>query len=162
MTILSTAAATENGHALECLLATGKVDVDSRDNAGQTPFSRAAERGYGDVLEALMATGKVDINSRDNSGMTPFHWAVQRGQAGLVELLLATGKVDMDLRDDSGKTPLRVAVEWAEDEAHDAVIQLLRNASDDDADRTLLVSAPAAKQEVAVDILPVSGTADRI
>jgi len=36
------------------LLDTGKVDVNSRDNGGQTPISRAASRGHEAVVKLLL------------------------------------------------------------------------------------------------------------
>ncbi|KAF2681845.1 hypothetical protein K458DRAFT_237333, partial [Lentithecium fluviatile CBS 122367] len=58
------------------LLATGKVDVGSKDVYGrQTPLSWAAERGHEAVVKLLLATGKVDVDSKYKGGRTPLSWA---------------------------------------------------------------------------------------
>ena len=46
----------------ELLLATGKVDIDAKDNNGQTPLSCAARKGNDAVIKLLLATGKVSID----------------------------------------------------------------------------------------------------
>ena len=68
------------GHeaVVKLLLATGKVDIDSKDTKyGQTPLSWAAEGGHKAVVELLLATGKVDVDSKDTSGRTPLSWAAR-------------------------------------------------------------------------------------
>jgi ankyrin repeat protein len=93
--------AAENGHTLvvELLLATGKSDVDSKDNTwGQTPLSWAAESGHTLVVEQLLATGKADVNSKDYlakadielrniNGWSPLLRAAANGHAAIVKLL---------------------------------------------------------------------------
>jgi ankyrin repeat protein len=47
---------------VELLLATGKVDIESRDtNASRTPLSMAAVRGHEAVVRLLLATGNADV-----------------------------------------------------------------------------------------------------
>ena len=57
--------AAENGHeaVVKLLLATGKVDADSKDKDGRTPLSWAAGEGHEAVVKLLLATGKVDADS---------------------------------------------------------------------------------------------------
>jgi ankyrin repeat protein len=108
--------------AVKVLLATGKVDVDSKDSNGQTPLSRAAGRGYEAVVKALLATGKVDVDSKVSSGQTPLSRAAGRGYEAVVKALLATGKVDVDSKDSNARTPLS----WAAGGGHEAVVKVLR------------------------------------
>jgi ankyrin repeat protein len=72
---------------VKLLLATGKVDVDSKSKYGQTPLSWAAERGHEAVVKLLLATDKVDVNSKDSSSRTPLSWAVERGHEAVAKLL---------------------------------------------------------------------------
>ncbi|KAF2192361.1 ankyrin, partial [Zopfia rhizophila CBS 207.26] len=65
----------------------GKVDVDSKDEAGRTPLSWAAENGREAVVKLLLETGKVDVDSKDNYGRTPLSWAAERGHEAVVKLL---------------------------------------------------------------------------
>ena len=56
---------TEGGHeaVVKLLLATGKVDVDSKDTEyDQTPLSWAAAGGHEAVVKLLLDTGKVDVD----------------------------------------------------------------------------------------------------
>ncbi|KAL8367273.1 hypothetical protein RB599_010322 [Gaeumannomyces hyphopodioides] len=118
--------AARNGHeaVVKQLLATGKVDVESKDGMwGRTPLSWAALHGHEAVVKLLLATRKVDVDSKDGvRGQTPLSLAAENGHEVVVELLLATSKVDVDSKDEEyGRTPLS----WAARNGHEAVIKLL-------------------------------------
>jgi ankyrin repeat protein len=56
--------AAEEGHAavVKLLLATGKVDVDSKDNYdGLTPLSRAARNGHEAVAKLLRSSNAAQL-----------------------------------------------------------------------------------------------------
>ena len=86
------------------LLATGNVDVESKDRDGRTPLSWAAENGHEAVLRLLLATGNVDAESKDIGGQTPLSRAEENRREALVELLLATVIIDID-SDKDGEIP---------------------------------------------------------
>jgi ankyrin repeat protein len=71
------------------LLATGKVDADSKDNDGQAPLRRAAGNGHEAVAKLLLATGKVDADSKDMHGQTPLSWAAENGHEAMVKLQIS-------------------------------------------------------------------------
>ncbi|KAJ4226312.1 hypothetical protein NW759_004898 [Fusarium solani] len=92
LTLLGVAA--EQGYLpiVQLLLATDGVDADSRDAAGRTPLTLAANplrdrfsrrsnsecvRDYCGVIQCLLNLGHVDINSRDDSGQTPLVYATR-------------------------------------------------------------------------------------
>ena len=138
------------------LLATGEVDVHSKDDAGQTPLSRAAAGGHEAVVKLLLATGKVDVNLKDTEyGRTPLSYAAWGGHEAIVKLLLATGKVDVNLKDDSGRTLLT----WAAWGGYEAVAKLLLATgevdvdSKDDSGRTPLLYAAAGGHEALFKLL---------
>jgi hypothetical protein len=83
--------AAENGHetVIKLLLATGEVDVDSKDTEyGRTPLSWAASNGHEAVVKLLLETGKVDVDSKDTEyGRTPLWWAARNGHEAVVKLL---------------------------------------------------------------------------
>jgi ankyrin repeat protein len=57
---------------VKLLLATGKVDIDSKDTRyNHTPRQWAAARGNKAVIKLLLAAGKVDVDSKDGHGQTP-------------------------------------------------------------------------------------------
>ncbi|KAI9765965.1 MAG: hypothetical protein M1840_006972, partial [Geoglossum simile] len=156
------------GHeaVVERLLATGKVDVNSKDDEyGQTPLSWAARGGHEAVVKLLLATGKVDVDSKDNEyGQTPLSWAARGGHEAVVKLLLATGKVDVDSKDNwYGQTPLS----WAARGGHEAVVKLLLATGKVDVDskgneygQTPLSWAAEGGHEAVVKLLLATGKVD--
>ncbi|KAL8365088.1 hypothetical protein RB595_004080 [Gaeumannomyces hyphopodioides] len=156
--------AAENGHeaVVKLLLATGRVDVDAKDNNGWTPLSWAAEKGHEAVVELLLATGKIDVDAKDNNGRTPLWWAAARGHEAVVKLLLATGKVDVDAKDNNGRTLLS----WAAENGHEAVVKLLLAIGKIDVDakdnngRTPLSWAAENGHEAVVKLLLATGKVD--
>lgn len=124
-TPLSFAAAEGHTTIVEVLLATGQINIESRDTEfSQTPLSWAARNGHEAVVKLLLATGQVDIDLKDpRFGQTPLSWAAENGHEAIVKLLLATGQADINSKDDTGQTPLS----WAIKEGHDAVAKLLRD-----------------------------------
>ncbi|KJK66021.1 ANK ankyrin repeat protein [Aspergillus parasiticus SU-1] len=122
-----------NGYeaTVRLLLATGKVDVESKSSDGQTPLSLAARRGHEGVVRELLTTGNVDINSKDSKyGQTPLSWAAERGHEAVVKLLLNTRKVDINEKDSFGWT----ALFWAALSGHEEVVKLLLAMEDIDID----------------------------
>ena len=89
----------------EILLASGKVQVDSRSRDGRTPLSYAAENGN-DALVKLYLEQGANANLRDKTGRTALSHAKT---AAVAEVLLANGKVQVDARSGDGRTPLSYA-----------------------------------------------------
>ncbi|KAI9780188.1 MAG: hypothetical protein M1816_003160 [Peltula sp. TS41687] len=147
---------------LAFLLATGKVDADSRDKDGRTPLSWAAGNGQEAIVKLLLATGNVDADSRDKNGRTPLWWAAINGHEAVVKLLLATGNVDADSRDNDGRTPLW----WAARKGYEAVVKLLLATDNVDADsrdkdgRTPLWWAAKYGHEAVVKLLLATDNVD--
>jgi ankyrin repeat protein len=46
---------------VKLLLATGQVEVDSKDRGGHMPLSLAAQDGHEAVVKLLLATGQVEV-----------------------------------------------------------------------------------------------------
>jgi ankyrin repeat protein len=120
-TLLSQVA--ERGHEaiVKLLLATGEVNIESKDNSGRTPLWYAAQNGHEAVVKLLLDTGKVDADIMDSDGRTPLWYAAGNGHETVVKLLLDTGKVDADAKDNYGRTPLS----YAAGNGHEAVVKLL-------------------------------------
>ncbi|PNY28364.1 Uncharacterized protein TCAP_01706 [Tolypocladium capitatum] len=105
------------------------VDIDAKDENGQTPFSLAARSGYA-AFKLLLDTGRVDIDAKDHRSQTPLFWAAANGQTATVKLLLDTGKVDIDAKNTSGVTPFSIAAT----NEHIAIVQLLLDTGNVDID----------------------------
>ena len=151
------------GHeaVVKLLLATGKVEVDSKDTKyGRTPLSWAAENGHEAVVKLLLATGKAEVDSKDTEyGQTPLSWAAENGHEAVVKLLLATGKAEVDSKDTYGQTPLS----WAARNGHEAMVKLLLATgkvevdSKDEYGRTPLWWAARNGHEAMVKLLLATG-----
>lgn len=72
--------AVQNGPACaSSLLATGRVEVDRRDNEGKTALSLAVQWGHSvEVIRVLLHYG-ADPETSDNTGLTPLNVAMKRG-----------------------------------------------------------------------------------
>ncbi|KID94902.1 Ankyrin repeat-containing domain protein, partial [Metarhizium majus ARSEF 297] len=85
--------------------------VDSKDDQGHTPLSRAAAFGGAAVVKLLLEKF-ADIEAKDNSGRTPLSWAAANGHEAVIKL---------EAKDNSGRTPLS----WAIEKGRDTMVLLL-------------------------------------
>jgi ankyrin repeat protein len=116
---LHDAASRDDVAAVEALLAEG-VEIDARDEDGETPLIRAILEDHIDVVELLIAHG-ADVMVRNERGLTPLHAGAYSGSAEVARLLLDHGAALEDRANVSGATPLMVAAE----ENHVTVAELL-------------------------------------
>ena len=64
------------------------IDVNAKDEDGETPLVHAAANGHKEIAGLLIANG-ADVNTKDDKGMTPLHDAAEEGYKEIVELLIA-------------------------------------------------------------------------
>ncbi len=98
--------------AVKAFLAAG-VDVNAKDNYGETALDMAAYNGDDAVVKTLLAHG-ADVNAKDNVGDTALETAVTNGYDAVVKTLLAHG-ADVNAKDNWGTTALWVAAWRGED-----------------------------------------------
>ena len=55
------------------LLLESGVDINAKNNVGETPLHHAAEFGNSKIADFLIKAG-TDINVRDNEGRTPLYY----------------------------------------------------------------------------------------
>jgi cytohesin len=67
------------------LLAKG-LDVNARNNKGETPLHVAMRFAQKNVVEVLLAKG-ADVNARDREGKTPLRRALAEGNKFMADLL---------------------------------------------------------------------------
>jgi hypothetical protein len=76
-----------NKATVELLIATNRVDIDSRDYYDSTPLSVAARMGHKYVVKLLFAKSSA-LNAQDSFGQTPLWWARRTAYPEIADLLL--------------------------------------------------------------------------
>jgi ankyrin repeat protein len=92
---------------IEYLVSSQHVDVDLRDDKGQTALHWAAIFFKLPVAEYLILQG-ADVNARCNENKTALHHSAYYGFREMEELLV-THKADVNIQDNEGYTPLHHA-----------------------------------------------------
>ncbi len=106
------------------------IDVDERDNQGQTPLHIAAQgnaaQGNNDAIVKVLLERGADPTLVDSNGSTPLHHATIQGRPELVEILLAHPGVaaTINFSNKSRSTPLMLAVVYE----HVQIVTLLLDA----------------------------------
>ncbi|PHT41066.1 hypothetical protein CQW23_19920 [Capsicum baccatum] len=132
-----------------------KVDVNEKDEEGETPVLHAARHGHTATVHYLIEQG-ADPATPSASGATALHHAAGNGHIEVVKLLLSKG-VNVDFQSDAG-TPLM----WAAGLGHEDVVEVLLehganlHAQTDD-DNCPLISAVAANSLPCVELLVKAG-----
>jgi len=88
--------------------ADGRLDVEARDVAGDTPLLLAAKADRVDALRWLLGRN-CDVNARGELGRTALHWTVMAADRDAVERLLAVDGVAAAVLDEADCTPLLLA-----------------------------------------------------
>ena len=109
-TPLSYAAYYGNAEIIKMLLATCKLDINSRNWDDSTPLHAAVEGGHVEIIELLLATGKADTDAQNYMTGTPLHLAAMSTEE-VLKPLLATGKATINARNALGQTALHIAAE---------------------------------------------------
>ena len=106
-------AAVERAHPVivNALLGNSGVDVNTRNNIGETPLHNAAYSGVLGCTKFLLEAPGIDLNAVSNSGHTPLNMAAHSGSFLCLKALLDMGIADVNLPAYSGMTPLHSAVQ---------------------------------------------------
>lgn len=89
------------------------ANVNSQDNAGNTPLHIAAKGGHTGVVNLLLSIPTLDKALCNNKGETPLLLATAKVQTACVDALIAAG-VDVDMANADGASPLLMAA-WVGD-----------------------------------------------
>ena len=95
---------------VEAFLARNDIQVDTKDNIGQTPLACAVSQQYPDIVQRLLQRVDVNPNSAGISGDSPLSWAVEYNNFQITWLLLNDSRIDVNWKNNSGMTPLMLAV----------------------------------------------------
>lgn len=133
-----------------------KIDVNEKDDEGETPVLHAARQGHTATVQYLIEQG-ADPAIPSATGATALHHAAGNGHIEVVKLLLSKG-IDVDLQSDAG-TPLM----WAAGLGQEDVVKVLLehhanvHAQTEDDNVCPLVSAVAANSLPCVELLVKAG-----
>jgi hypothetical protein len=83
------------------------IDVESRDDNGNTPLINAAAYGFIEIVEMLLNHG-AKIEGKDNKGLTSLYVACRKGLLPVVNLLINKG-ANLDASGVNGWRPLHTA-----------------------------------------------------
>ena len=83
------------------------VDVNTKDNRGDTALMKASARGYLEITKLLIERG-ADINAKNNRGDTALMKASARGYLEITKLLIERG-ADINAKDNNDQTACTIA-----------------------------------------------------
>ncbi|KAA8649917.1 hypothetical protein EYZ11_009027 [Aspergillus tanneri] len=98
-----------------------RISLESKDRAGQSALSLAAQHGHIEIVRLLLAQDGVDPNSGDMYDRGPLSLAAWYGHEQIVQVLLRVQGINAHARDAHGLTPLALAA-W---NGQAAVVELL-------------------------------------
>lgn len=86
-----------NGHPLEVIeLLCRTIDVNARNNLGQTPFMLACKFAQFHLVNRFSQMPLVELDLRDTNNSTAFNWACWGGDIEMVKLLFWSKKVQIE------------------------------------------------------------------
>lgn len=102
---------TEKGREMAAMLLNRGLDVNARDNKGQTPMHGLATMDGWPCkyrLDDMMNYFGADIEARDNQGRTPIFNTMESGKADALSYFINAG-AKVNVADNDGVTPLHLA-----------------------------------------------------
>lgn len=89
-----------------------KIDIQTKNKLGDTPFMSACACGNSEVVKLLLDDPRIDPNIRNNKGETAFYQACQSQWSSsnniielLIKLLINDPRVDVNMPNNDGLTP---------------------------------------------------------
>lgn len=78
---------------VKSLLVDGRLDVNSKDEVGETPLSAAVQNGHIGVVRSLLSQESIDPTIENRDGTSAVDFAIQNDQMDIVKILLEDGRV---------------------------------------------------------------------
>lgn len=94
------------------ILAQRDVDLNSRDNKGNTPLHLSAQNGHLEVVKCLLNHGAKINPRRETSFLTPLHLATMNNHIKVVEYLVYQSKELIDEIEVTGRTACHLACSY--------------------------------------------------
>ena len=92
------------------LLQQPDIELNPRQDSGETPLHLAAAFGHQEVVALLLQQPGIDTNAADLQGWTALHYAAYNGQEKVLALLLDHPGIEAGASDIDGNTVLHIAV----------------------------------------------------
>lgn len=109
---------------IQTLLASRLVDVNAKNEDGETGLHLAVREGEPDIIRLLLGSARIDINARDAHGRTPLHLAVIDYAYESVFDLVGCNRTDVNAEDKEGWT----ALAWAARHGRKSLVKVLLTA----------------------------------
>ncbi|OHT14260.1 hypothetical protein TRFO_15418 [Tritrichomonas foetus] len=106
--ILHQAAGTNNIKAALLCFDKG-IDVNMKNQNGETPLHYAALYGHSDIVDLILSCEDVDVNSLTESHQPPLHLAMSSFSPKTAEIILSHPKIDPLIKGETGQTALHLA-----------------------------------------------------
>lgn len=106
---------------VQAFLKRGGVDVNKRDESGNTPLIYVCMKSARDLAKLLLDSG-ADVNLGNQKNRMPIHFAGEAGNFQIISMLIDAG-ADVNCTDNDGVTPLMLL---ARNGKTDAALQLLK------------------------------------
>lgn len=106
---------------VQTFLKRGGVDVNKRDESGNTPLIYACMKNARDLVKMLLDNG-ADVNLGNQKDLMPLHFAAETASPEIIAMLAEAG-ADVNCTDSNGTTPLMV---MARNGRTDAALKFIR------------------------------------
>ena len=88
-------------------LMSARLDMHTRDDAGQTVLHIAARQPHGhSIMMILLRDSRIDINAVDSQGRTPLSYSASHHDLSPLTMLLQHQNIDINVADSCGQTAL--------------------------------------------------------
>ena len=108
---------------VQIFLKKGGIDINKRDQEGNTALYYACQKGYRDIV-ALLLDNDADASCINNRSESPLHAAARSGNKEILGKLLQKG-ADINVTDNEGRTPLICPVSYTHLRAHETLMNLV-------------------------------------
>ena len=103
-----------NNQQLVELLLARNIDINSRNDLGDTALSIACDNSKGEIVKLILNHKKCNeslVNMKNSDGKSPLHIVCANRNVQLLEILLDNEFVNIDIQDKDGLTPLHILIE---------------------------------------------------
>lgn len=143
---------------LSLVLDSEKVDINLKNNFGETPLHFLAKhvpKSFDCELLRIMLKHSADPRESDNKGALPLHYCAATGKQAWCKLLLQQDDVDKNALDNRGETPIHYATRYAQNRVVKLLISEGADVMINGQDGTpleVLYKKRAAKEEISENI----------